>query len=424
MKRKSEYFLSIIGVILAINIYVFATDKIQFSYLIFFVILLSSLLLFVIIKDKKFGNEIFIPILFSIYALISMLFSYDFTRAYRYSLFLLVFLFIYVILSKVNSWHETFLRTLFFGSIVIVSGTYFSFLFPNIYKNLIFPLFNLENQIVMEGLIRMGAHTGLTNQTAPNAFLISIGIALLYSRIYSKIDLKVLTKVALIIYLLALSMTLKRSFILANLASFIVLTYVKYRTENNKISNIFKVITSITAVISIILIISPFVPTIQDTINRFGLAETGIDTSGRDQIYTLGIKMFLIKPFFGHGIDSVPTFYSNNFGVYELQQMHNIYIQMLAELGLFFAVILLFLFMFNYYLAYKTTKYALKNKDKKMIYILSSSLYMQTFWLIYGFFGNPITEHTYLLIYLLFSSITLFYFKKQKALDRLYLVGQ
>ncbi|AQS52646.1 hypothetical protein BW727_100238 [Jeotgalibaca dankookensis] len=414
MGKKSDYFFSIIGIVLAINIYVFAIDNIQFSYLLFFVLLLNILFLLVVLKRIKFGNEIFIPVSFSIYALLSLIFSYDFTRTFRYSLFVVVFLSIYVILSRVNVWHDAFLKALLFGSIIIVFGTYLSFIFPELYREIIFPFFTSENQIVMDGLIRMGAHTGFTNQTAPNAFLISVGIALLFSRLYSKIDSKLVTKLFFVLYLLALSMTLKRSFILANVGSVLVLTYLYYRAESNKISVLVKILVGTVGLVSILFMISPFIPTIQDTVARFGLTEAGIDSSGRDWIYKLGLRMFLLSPIFGHGMDSVPVFYANNYGVFELQQMHNIYIQMLAEVGMFITLIVLFLFAINYRVAYKMVKESLKKDDKKATYVLSSSLYIQTFWLIYGFFGNPLTEHTYLLIYLLFSSITLFYFKNSK----------
>jgi len=414
MKNISNSILSLIGFLLVLNIYTFATDRIRFPYLVFYIIILGILIFLTFIRNLKFSYEILIPISIVIYLFFSLLYSYDLQRTFRAGLFTIVFLIIHFILVKENIWHSTFFKSLFLFSIIIVGGTYLSFLFPDVYKQIVFPLFDIENQILIGEFIRRGSHTGFTNQTAANGFLISVGIGLLFARIYSKIDSMLSTKILIIFYFIALFMTMKRSFILANIASILVLIYIKISIQKNKINTSIKMITSIVVVILVLSIISPFIPSIESTISRFKFTETGIDTSGRDKIYHYGFKMFMMNPILGHGLDTVPSFFANNFGLDGLQQMHNIYLQLLAETGIFVFLFIMILFARIYISTYRTTKAVLKINNNNNKFILSFSLYVQTFWLIYGFFGNPLTEHVFLLIYLLFSAISLFYSRDMK----------
>jgi hypothetical protein len=414
LKISTKLLYSIIGFLLALNIYTFAIDKIQFSYLVFYIGVLAILIFAAFIKNTKFGNEIFIALGFAVYLFFTLLYTYDFQRTFRYGLFVLVFILIHILLTKENYWHKTFYKSIFFFSIIVILGTFMSFLFPDIYRQLFFSLFDMNSQITIDKLIRAGAHTGFTNQTSANGFLISIGLGIFFSKVYTRENSNIWIKILIVFSIIALFMTMKRSFIIANIISAIILIYIKIKVENRKVNRIFKIFSTSVVLILTLILISPYVPVIQNTLVRFELTDDGIYTSGRDIIYLLGIKMFLSSPLRGVGLDTVSPFFAQNFGLNGVQQMHNIYIQLLAETGIIGFIIFVGCFIGMYVISYKVTKQGLRYGHNRVKYILSSSLYVQTLWLIYGFFGNPITEHAFLLAYLLFFSISLFYYKQFK----------
>src|SRR5699024_11652643 len=87
---------------------------------------------------------------------------------------------------------------------------------------------------------------------------------------------------------------------------------------------------------------------------------------------------------------------------------NNIYIQLLTELGIFGFVLFIILII---YTLYKTIYMLLKGNtlfqnDFKWKLLLKISLYYQVFFILYGLTGNLLTDHMYLLIYLLLSTIT------------------
>ena len=109
--------------------------------------------------------------------------------------------------------------------------------------------------------------------------------------------------------------------------------------------------------------------------------------------------------------------YAPSFGLYGIQQMHNIYIQFLAELGLIGTSIFMVLIIVNYLITYKLLKKSCLSYNKDAKLMIGTSFYIQNFWLIYGFFGNPFTEHIFLLTYLVFLSIP-FYYRRVYAVDK------
>lgn len=414
MKISTKLLYSIIGFLLALNIYTFAIDKIQFSYLLFYIGVLAILIFAAFIKNTKFGNEIFIALGFAVYLFFTLLYTYDFQRTFRYGLFVLVFILIHILLTKENYWHKTFYKSIFVFSIIIVFGTFVSFFFSDVYRELFFPLFDMDSQSTIDILIRRGAHTGFTNQTSANGFLLSVGLGLLFSMVFTRHNSNLWVKIMMILSIIALFMTMKRSFILANIISISILIYLKLKVENRKINKILKIFSGSIAIGIVLIVISPYVPVIQNTIERFAITDEGIYTSGRDIIYIYGIEMFLSSPLIGWGLDSVSPFLAHNFGLAGIQQMHNIYLQLLAETGIIGFVVSMIAFTKMYSISYIAAKQGYNYCDKKVKYVLISSLYVQTVWYIYGFFGNPITEHVFLLANLLFFSVSLFYYKKFK----------
>jgi len=131
-------------------------------------------------------------------------------------------------------------------------------------------------------------------------------------------------------------------------------------------------------------------------------------SSGRFSIYSSAIQLFKENPVFGTGINTGAFILDNRLGGWKIQQVHNVYIQLLMELGLIGTFIFLFVMILVFLKSYKILK-KYYFVEKEIVYKLKVSIYVQTFWLIYCFFGNPFTTYTFLVTYFLFSAIPMYY---------------
>ena len=150
-------------------------------------------------------------------------------------------------------------------------------------------------------------------------------------------------------------------------------------------------------------------------IERFTFTNLRDFTSGRNYIYLAGFDMFYQSPLIGHGIYSVPSVFAIKYNLLGIQQMHNIYLQFMAELGIIGTIIIVTIIIYNYQKTFRVFRKAYSNKNLKLKFMIGSSFYVQTLWIIYGFFGNPFTEHVFLLIYILATAISYYYYKERKT---------
>jgi len=328
--------------------------------------------------------------------------------SFRYTIFFTVFILLALILSKFDNWHNTFINSIMFISYIFVIVTIFAYFFNDIYIKIFFNLFSNESKIVMKRFMRNGAQVGLTNQTANNGFLISIGLSLLLAKI-GKQKGKIFFYLSILLYILALLMTLKRSFIIANIIAFLFVYYIEYKFSGKKIKKMFLFIFGISLLIIILLIIQSFFPIINVMLERFTLSSNLNNfSSGRFSIYSSAIQLFKENPVFGTGINTGAFILDNRLGGWKIQQVHNVYIQLLMELGLIGTFIFLFVMILVFLKSYKILK-KYYFVEKEIVYKLKVSIYVQTFWLIYCFFGNPFTTYTFLVTYFLFSAIPMYY---------------
>lgn len=399
------------GILLAFNIYTFAIDKIQFSYLAFYLFILSILILYSLKCFIKFRLQTIIYLIPIIYLLFSLIYSRNINVGLKFFMFFFVFILIHIMLTQEDGWHKGFCKTILIMSYIFVIITILAFFFPTTYIKFVFPLFKKESQDIMLRLINVGAQVGMTNQTVKNGFLISLGLGILVNKLLTKKESKIIIYSSIMLYIVALFMTLKRSFIVAHIASILIIFYLNLKFDNKKINKFIKFIFAAISILVFLLLLEPFIPIIERTIARFTIVASQDFTSGRLDIYKAGMELFKERPLIGNGAYSTPTLLGQKFGLYGYQQMHNIYLQFLVEFGLLGTCIFMGLIIKAYIVTYKLYKsYFHYNTEIK--FRLGFALYTQSMWLIYGFFGNPFTEHIFLLTYLLLLSITFYYRNK------------
>ena len=110
--------------------------------------------------------------------------------------------------------------------------------------------------------------------------------------------------------------------------------------------------------------------------------------------------MFLDRPLFGYGVGSY-NIYCNNMGYFSgALHAHNIYIQMLAETGIVGFMLFMVAFISSLLKTVEITRKTMMTSNNSTLkVIILFSLYMQLFFLLYGFSGNPLYNFTQLFVY-------------------------
>lgn len=148
------------------------------------------------------------------------------------------------------------------------------------------------------------------------------------------------------------------------------------------------------------------IPFIGRILNTIAGAIDGEDvTSGRTRLYLWALKLFKENPIFGIGWGRFRTTVVGHVTlVYELE-VHNIYLQLLAETGLigFLVFVTMFVIFWNEArIAYCNTVNIQQKSVRKTIWtkLLFFSLAYQTYFLLYGLSGNPLYDPHFQIMYI------------------------
>ncbi|WP_317437431.1 O-antigen ligase family protein, partial [Thomasclavelia spiroformis] len=121
------------------------------------------------------------------------------------------------------------------------------------------------------------------------------------------------------------------------------------------------------------------------------LIDNGDISNGRFFLFEEMFKIFVSRPITGIGPLSTFSYYNDYLG-------HNVYLQVLCEMGVIGFVALLYMLISG--LKYRIN--VLKRKNATDFDFLA--LFIQLFIIIYGFFGNPIFSYVFIIPYILFSA--------------------
>jgi O-antigen ligase len=157
-----------------------------------------------------------------------------------------------------------------------------------------------------------------------------------------------------------------------------------------------------------------FIPNVLNAINRFiKLSDEGNIDAGRSDLYALAFSLFKTSPLLGIGWGKYKYIYAalNPLDIFTIQ-VHNVYLQLLCETGIFGFIIFVsafiasFVFAVRLFVNYRKKKIELPENSS---YILMFSLFMQTFFLLYCFTGNPLYDFQMLYPYLMSVGIVQYY---------------
>lgn len=301
-------------------------------------------------------------------------------------------LILFALLCAFQKWHKVAVNIILFYTFEHVIGTIFCFAFPEIYKNYIMPLF-LTSQKELTYQFEHGQIAGITMHYSANATYLLIGI---FTEIFTfKLNKKDVSKrrlifnyCAIIVSFFALLLTGKRAQILGGILAFVIVFVLMNRSEIKKIAK--KLLIVIPVVLILIILVSIFVPVVITPVTRtINSIIIGDLFKSRQPMYRLASEMFFEKPIVGHGWGSFKYIYHENIEVREKEYMevHNIYLQLLSEIGIIGFIYFAYWFV---KLMIMKIKYLYKKTTNNLVG-LSTVLFIYYIF-IEGLVGNPIYE--------------------------------
>ncbi len=253
----------------------------------------------------------------------------------KYMFFALVGTYYYF---RIQSDHEAFhvvrFPVIIFGTVTALV-TWFSYFFPTRYVQNVLSLFENERELAYQ-FNRRNMYMGFTSHYSRNAFYILIAAQLLFAE-YMCGEHKFGRSRRILFAFLCVTefLVAKRGPLLYLLCSLLLAVVLKQEGIDRKIKYLLKY-AGLILILGALAIV--FIPGADNIVVRIiASAETGDITTGRFELYWIGIRMFLEHPFFGAGWDGFRLRMSDT----TFQGVHNDYIQLLGELGIFgFLVVL------------------------------------------------------------------------------------
>jgi len=295
------------------------------------------------------------------------------------------------------------------------------FLIPSLY-DVYLSLLTIKDRIAVVDFENLqGMYTGFSTNCGFTAAHLSSGILCYISTM--RYDGKYKKNIWIVFALfMALLMTGKRSTFIFVVFS-ILLLYIFSVKGSGKIKIYTYILFFSLLVLILYYMFSSFFlifPVVSRIIQSIDGVIMGLDiTSHRSIYYDYALSLFFDNPWFGIGWGNYRNMTLGHVTWVNTVEVHNIYLQMLTEMGIIgfvgMAIPMIMIWMKTKKI-YKNLIFINVVKDKKWIALISYSLTYQTFFLLQGFTENPLYDINFLLMYLVCCSIPSVYIRYDKIL--------
>lgn len=315
-------------------------------------------------------------------ALVIVLFEYD---DYFYSIFYKLF-------------------NLFFW--IFIASMYLELLNPSLFRS-VFSFLSLGKNLVVRSTDGV-AIAGLAFEKADAAFLCNLGLGVLFAKIFNRgLNLSQLFQLGIVFG--ALMMTGKRTLFLIPLVS--IVAFALFFSRSHRVA---KAMAVLLAVFVCLAVTYTFVPQVSLVFERF-LADNGDPLSGREVFWTYAMEMFRSSPLLGEGFLSFNAYVNSRGFLYYGEpwqfQAHNVYLQLLAELGI--VGLLLFVSMLAILI------FGLGRSAKKDPNIFNiTAFYWAVLIAIYSMTGNTIYYACQLMVFAVVVNIYLKYISPREGYSK------
>jgi len=393
VKNKINFITHIYLIITAIYIFFshfkfFSVVNVNTVYLMFSLLFLGYKIVagFRTLSIKKYD---FLLFLFVVYLAISN-YYFSFTPSgLEYFMFFGVISFVSLLLKNEGNWNKNFIKMIYFGCFCHCVFVLVQALLPSVFSTIANLL--LSNTLLASINFAQGNnyYSGITLGPASAGLFATILIGIILCKFIVSKKYNPKNIIGLIIAILALILSQKRSFILAVVIAAVVIIYVNEKAKKSTLKFVGKMFGFAIALLVLYMALS-FIPQTQKVIDRFVNNDRML--SGREVLYEEMFKWYNSNKLFGVGLGTAKATFGYG--------GHNIYIQLLAECGIVGIVIyVLYLLKLGFY----NYKIALKRIDYKILF----SIFIFIVLIIYGLTGNPIYDYSYLVFFMYALSIPL-----------------
>lgn len=316
------------------------------------------------------------------------LLSINQVQGVKFGFNILILVLAMLLLSNVNGWQRFFMKCLWIFSFIHVMGTILAFIVPDMVSNFNRLILSpVEFELNQYFLYHYGGNPGITGQIGLNAWFISIFISVAFSFLLTSNKKKLLHGLFLLVGFFALLLANKRGLLVGNILAMLTVTWALGLVEKNIIKRTLTILVLVFIPVIISLVIFPEA---QSVFNRLIHSENLL--TGRGTIYKDLIYYFSSSPLFGVGTSSIVLLIG--------EAGHNVYLQVLAENGIWGLTIFLLSISLAFNRTLKLIKFLIKNEGSTGITQVIISLYIQVIFILYAFSGNPLYNYQFISIYL------------------------
>lgn len=430
-KRKISFGELSIALFVLLSFTAHIITTIISSNLIFMILLFGIGLLLVFTNDRssKFQNFTSISwLLILIIIIISTVRTVININYFTINVYVNIFVFfagICMILFGSNDSKKYYLsmKIIIIAAVFYALSIWFQILLPSYYLSFLNRLSQESRDVILDGSRRSIYYTGLTANPGFTAGFIICGIILVFSKI-RKERKKNFKDIFLLLFLtLSMLMLGRRAHTMFLLMSLIMI-YILSNHAKNPIRRIIGVSLTLILMIVIVYVINnyfieiPLVSRLNDTIDKL---VTGKNIgSGRYKLYDYAWKLFLENLLFGIGWGNFRYVMIGNVDIQSGitgMNVHNVYLQLLCEMGIIGTIFILLPIFFMFYSTIKNVK-QLKEKNRNGWFILLNySFAYQLFFLLYGITGNSLYDSNFSLMYFFSCAINMSYIRFNRTAD-------
>lgn len=332
--------------------------------------------------------------------------TYVYEGGFNHKLFLHIILMGFWIISiGAKQWGIFYTKAMFFCGIFYAIWTLVSYLNPNVFYNVIYPIVGknvLDDYYLIQ--YELGYMAGLTSHYSTNGMYLAIGVCAAIGnivKIYSNkenIRSKLCSIILAIIILVGLLLTGKRGPVLY-IVICVIVWYYMYNSDK-PISRLLKIIVIGILLLCILYLIALVVPGVWNVIKRFEeMSSLGNISSNRFELWREAWDAFIENPIWGKGWYWFK--YHNTKG--EIYHVHCVYLQWLCELGLIGSIP----FWGFTIVAYKHAIYLVRRIKRNQFFsstdkeIITTAFLFETFFLLFNVTGTGFYEIQVLVPYIL-----------------------
>ena len=399
-KSKAQIFIGTLLLILFIFTVDFRTSIFKSVYIAYAVVMVA---LFLIYRGAKVQITTRIPPLLALW-IVSITWVITTLNISYIIKYVFAILLLYCFYKKKESGMYLVNGVVVVG-IIFAGATFLFYFFPNIYLNSVVPKladYLKETAVIM---MRTNRYPGLTGHYSTNGTYLAIGFGAVISIIFCKAGEKKKNFKYLIVCLLILGALLligKRAHLVFSIAAAFGVYWLS--NDRDKVNRLIKLLGIVLVAAILFVIMVNQIPALSNTFNRFSeTADSGDFLMSRGLFYAEAISQFKSHLLLGCGWKQMVNLLAHD--------VHNIYIQLLAETGLVGFSFYTILFVSGLLMAVRLVKMAASSSsesivDKKLIYFAA---YYMFFFILYGFTGNPLYDEQPFYLLMISYGILLFY---------------